>query len=675
MILLELALLGVRNFQQITRLEFSPGLNFIQGGNGSGKTTLRDTILLSLFGQLPEQFQTLIHGSSRSTCQAAITFKTKNGDLCRLAKDFVKDIAILSKHDPSIQKFLPIEKRRENVLRWFQQQCGGLQEHRISYYFSLSLSRLPSYRLGPDMLQPVESSSLSAGPPAASLSSQTAMEFAKPGDLIAKQKRLQELKAIADKAEELFQLEEQISDAQSRVGILKRKLADLQRVDQEIEQINEKAKTFTGLSEGLAGPARARGVGASEDVLEGHRTGPHIEGWTAEQLQELVEEFESKLTERNREYQTLEEDRSLLEHQLGIIPIDPIYKNKLFIAGAVATALSFGIGLFVTLPGFYQHFYLLGLSVGLGLMATSVVVDMRWHSRKKLLEDKLQGKLKNIELLEARFRRENIKFFDLLKKTNTDSVETFKEKLKAYEFLSGSRQRLFEERERLLEGQDIQSLQTEYDEKLGLIQEVNQKMKRYQGIPVDLPSLRDEIRILEKEVAAASGGKQHARSQAGFMRHTPPSQQSKDSPNLNNGHQNSIHELLKDPLVTQNQLFNTAREIFKKVSFGTYLDLILDESSRISLIPNGSPTPVPLEALSHGTLDQVFLSLYLGLLLNLSPDYAFPVLLDDPLVTLDSKRQEVILEVLREISQQRQVILLSCTFYPGKEGEGQIRLP
>ena len=125
MILLELALLGVRNFQQITRLEFSPRLNFIQGENGSGKTTLRDTLLFSLFGHSPEEGQSLIHSSSTSTCQAAITFRVKNGEVYRLAKDFVKDIFILSKLDPSIKKFIPIEKRKENVLRWVQDKIMG----------------------------------------------------------------------------------------------------------------------------------------------------------------------------------------------------------------------------------------------------------------------------------------------------------------------------------------------------------------------------------------------------------------------------------------------------------------------------------------------------------------------------------------------------------------------
>ena len=80
------------------------------------------------------------------------------------------------------------------------------------------------------------------------------------------------------------------------------------------------------------------------------------------------------------------------------------------------------------------------------------------------------------------------------------------------------------------------------------------------------------------------------------------------------------------------------------------------------------------ETLSHGTLDQVFLSIYLGLVINLGPDYPFPLLLDDPLLTLDSRRQEVILETLREISKKRQVLLLSNSLYPLKEGDHQIRL-
>ncbi len=639
MTLLELALLGVRNFQQITRFEFSPGLNFIQGGNGSGKTTLREALLFSLFDHSPEQAQSLIHPSSTATCQAAITFKTKDGALYRLAKDFVKDIVILSKHDPSIKKFIPIEKRKENVLRWIQQQCGGLNGFQISHYFVLDRLRLASCQMEPGELQQAEASTW-VEPPAV----ETRMESKRPQDSTAKQKRLQELKAIADKAEQLFQLEEQLSDAQSRVGVLKRKLADLKKLDQELEQINEKAKPFV--------------------ALEG----------TSEQLQQLVEEFEEKLIERNREYQSLEDDRSLLEHQLGLVPTDPIYKNKIFITGAVATVLSFGVGLFASLPGLYQHLYLLGLLIGLGLIVTSVIMDMGWLSRKKILEDKIHGKLKNIELLEARFRRENIKFFDLLKKTNTDSVDAFKEKINAYDFLLGSRQRLCEERERLFEGKELEALQREFEEKSGLIQGLTKKIKSYQNIPSDLPSLREEIHILEKELAFTVGRQRYTLPSS-------PSPQANLSTQLDvptktkNGHHNPIRGLMQDPLAgSQSRLLDTARGIFKKLSLGAYSDLLFDDSSHISLLPNSSPTPVHQETLSHGTLDQVFLSIYLGLVMNLGSDYPFPLLLDDPLLTLDSKRQEVILETLREIGKKRQVILLSNSPYPIKEGDRQIRL-
>lgn len=638
MILLELALLGVRNFQQITRFEFSPGLNFIQGGNGSGKTTLRDTLLLSLFGTSPEQGQSLLHPSSTATCQAAITFKTPNGEVYRLAKDFIKDIVILSKHDPPIKKFIPIEKRKENVFRWIQQQCGGLNGSQISHYFVLDRLRLASCHMESGMSQETEASTL-VEPSAA----ETVLESERPQDPAAKQKRLQELKATADKAEQLFQIEEQLSDAQGRVGVLRRKLTDLKKLAQELEQINEKAKIFAG--------------------LEG----------TSEQLQQRVEEFEEKLIERNREYQTLEDDRSLLEHQLNMVPTDPIYKNKVFIIGAVATVLSFGAGLFISLPGLYQHLYLLGLLIGLGSMVTSVILDMRWLSRKKILEDKIHGKLKNIELLEARFRRGNIKFFDLLKKTNTDSVDAFKEKIKTYDLLLGSRQRLCEEQERLLEGKEPEALQREYEEKSGLIQELDKKIKSYQDTPSDLPSLREEIRMLEREMAFVLGGQRRTRPSSRSPQADLSTQMDR-SPS-GNGHRNSIKRLLQDPLArSQNQLLDTARGIFKKVSLGAYLDLVMDESSHVSLFPNGSSTPVPLETLSHGTLDQVFLSLYLGRLMNLGSDYPFPFLLDDPLLTLDAKRQEVVLEILREISQKRQVILLSNAPYPFREGDRQIRL-
>ena len=660
MILLELALLGVRNFQQITRFEFCPGLNFVQGGNGSGKTTLRDALLFSLFDHTPEESEKIIHRSCPSTCQSAITFKIKNGEVYRLAKDFIKNVGILSKYDPSTRKFITIEKRRENVLRWLQQVCGGLEGHQISYYFSLDRSRLPSVSAG--RIKTEETSSFSAmGGPIGHSKVDVAFGPESQENTTRKLKRLQELKALAEKAEQVYQLEEQLSDAQSRVGILKRKLSDLKEVDWELEQINEKIGAFTG--------------------LEG----------TPEHLRQLVEEFEEKLGERNREHRTLEEDRTLLEHQISMIPAGPIYKRKAFLMGALATSLSFGAGLFVSLSGIYQHLYLVGLLMGLGFMAASIIVDARWLSRKKILADKLHGKLKNMELLEARFRRVNAKFFELLKKTHTDSVQAFKEKMNAYDLLSATHQRLLEESKRVLEGKEPPALQQEYEEKSGLVQEIEREIKNYHEIPPDLPSLYEEIRAVEKELASASGGRGQASLQqsasGGSGEVTQPSD-GKDIPaNYGNGLHDPIKMLLQDPLVrSHGQVSSTAREIFTKLSLGAYRDLMILDSStassalgglgggRVGLFAKDSSDPVPLEELSSGTLDQVFISLYLGFLMTLGHNHPFPLLLDDPLLTLDPQRQKIVLDILRDLSQKRQVILLSHMPYPIRDGERQIRL-
>lgn len=642
--ILEVALLGVRNFQKVTRLEFCPGLNLVLGNNGSGKTTLRDALLWGLLGQSREQAQTLYGRSGSAACQAAITFKAQNGEVYRLAKDFMKDIGILSKLDTPTQKFIPIEKRKDNVLRWLQQQCGGLDGQRIAHYFSLDRYRLPSNLPGRGKPQQTEVSTLVDTTRLQSLKEPTVQ-----GESVDKVKRLQELKKSAEKAEQAFQIEEQLTDTQSRVGVLKRKLSDLKKVEQELEQINERAAVFAG--------------------LEG----------TIEQLEQFIEEFEERLRERNREHQTLEEDRSLLEHQLNFIPTDPVYKNKLFLSGVGITALSLGIGLFLTLPGLYQHLYLLGLLIGIGLLGASIVIDMRWQSRKKLLEDKLQNKLKNTELLEARFRRENAKFFDLLKKTNTDSLDGFKEKVKAYELLRVSRKRLMEEKERILEGKEQEALKKEYQEKLALMEDLQKKLKNYEGIPADLPSLREEISILEKEVAAQKRFPLQQSITAEKDTQASLTQLTNPSSRPGNGTYGPIGGLLQDPLIPDRpKFFGTVREIFQKVSSGANLDLAFDAScppdEQITLTPVGSSTPLQLKELSPGILDQIFLSIYLGLLMNLGPDYNFPVLLDDPFLTLDQKRQEMILEVLREIGKSRQVILLSYVPYPPKNGDRQIRL-
>ena len=599
-------------------------MNFIQGENGSGKTTVRETLLQTLFGPAPELGPPVGQRHKHAPCQAALTFKTENSEVYRVVRDFIKDLGILFRYDHSRRKFVPVEKRREEIYRLMQQQCGGIEAHQAAAYFCLDRSGLPSL----SKHQRAHSSnalSLTASPAGGRLP-----ETQHPPSLPELQRRLNDLKKKAEMAEEVYQLEEDLSEAQGRGRVLRKKLSEIEGIERELRGISEKTQVFDELDEAF------------------------------EQIEQKIEVFECGRAERDRELSALEQESTLLEQQLGLVPSDPIYKNNSFLSGMVFTTLSIAIGLLVPLSGAYQHFYLASLLIGLGLMAGSVTADIRRHSRRRRLEERLHNRLRNMELLEARFRRENTELYAILKKTGTQSVETLKEKVSAYRLLSTTRQRLLEERERISEGRESQALRQDFEENQRVIGQLQEKMRDFEDIPLDLPSLREEIRTLEKQA-----GKGAAASPTGQ--------------NGQNGQWDPIRSLIESSLTRRPEaLIEAAKKCFMKLSEGDEHDLLIDRSpsshSLVSLVPKNTAQSVELEDLGDGTMDRVFLSFYWGFLLSLDRDYPFPALLDDPLLTQDTRRQERCLDILREISRKRQVILLSHRPFSRREGERLIQL-
>ncbi len=78
--------------------------------------------------------------------------------------------------------------------------------------------------------------------------------------------------------------------------------------------------------------------------------------------------------------------------------------------------------------------------------------------------------------------------------------------------------------------------------------------------------------------------------------------------------------------------------------------------------PRDRDEPLPVgPPLSRGTLDQIFLCLRLGLLDHLDADReSLPLVLDDALVRMDDGRRAAVYALLGEISQRRQILLLTC---------------
>ena len=106
-------------------------------------------------------------------------------------------------------------------------------------------------------------------------------------------------------------------------------------------------------------------------------------------------------------------------------------------------------------------------------------------------------------------------------------------------------------------------------------------------------------------------------------------------------------------------LCKKAGALFQQLTDGKYDRVSLDRDMRVTVHPTGSPTDRSLSYLSGGTVDQLYLALRLAICDLLLPDC--PIILDDALVYYDDERLKTALQVLRDLAEQRQILLFTCT--------------
>lgn len=105
------------------------------------------------------------------------------------------------------------------------------------------------------------------------------------------------------------------------------------------------------------------------------------------------------------------------------------------------------------------------------------------------------------------------------------------------------------------------------------------------------------------------------------------------------------------------QLTGLAGEYLQKLTGNRYDALVLGRDWQLQARETATGLTRPLASLSSGTQDQVWLALRLAMAELLLPE-ASPLVLDDALLTLDDKRTELAVALLRQTG--RQVILFSC---------------
>ena len=101
-----------------------------------------------------------------------------------------------------------------------------------------------------------------------------------------------------------------------------------------------------------------------------------------------------------------------------------------------------------------------------------------------------------------------------------------------------------------------------------------------------------------------------------------------------------------------------AQALFGQMTAGRYDRLLLDQELKLHTAASGEDQLRPELWRSEGTMDQLYLSLRLAVAEELTPEA--PLVLDDALVRFDDTRLSRTLDILKNLSRSRQVILFSC---------------
>lgn len=100
-------------------------------------------------------------------------------------------------------------------------------------------------------------------------------------------------------------------------------------------------------------------------------------------------------------------------------------------------------------------------------------------------------------------------------------------------------------------------------------------------------------------------------------------------------------------------------ETIKNISNGKYSKVRLSDEYGL-VVENEKGDYIPAAALSIGTIDQLYLSLRLATIDDISSE-KLPIILDEPFAYFDDKRLENVINFLRNNYSDRQIIIFTCT--------------
>lgn len=618
MIFIELAMQGVGLFLNTTKISLKPGFNLITGANESGKTTIYDCLFSFLHNGRHPNFQRLINWDKPQASRAALTFKSRDGETYKAVQDYLKGQVAVFKFNPSPEKFDFMDKGETWLKEFLHSESGGL-ESEIEKIFGLQCNALLS----------VASSSHKGSTNVSPVSAGNGKE-----DAHFKEKRLKELKEMLKKAEELSQLEYQMDEIQNKIRDLGKKIEDFNTIEERLGTISEELKQLKNFAD----------ISAN--------------------VPELISAHEKREQERVDALRRFEDDKLIQEEELAKIPSKPIYQNKTFVIGGGAAIISNVVIFSINLPAMVKPLYPVVFLSGLGMLGYALFKEIQLNTARGEKEEKIKAMNTEMRKFVRRYEKENAPFLEILKKTSSQDAADLRKKYRRYRELVEMKDMLEKERGRIIEAGDKKAIEDEHQSLQAMRKELHEKISGYASMSTNLYEIKDEIELLEREL-----GPQETRT---WDKET-------DGPVTDaTGAGESLMDLKKilgkDFIGLLPRIREDAQKNMVRLSAGRYEHLDMDEESHLCLSIKGRKGKIMPSMLSAGALAQLYLSLCLALFSALSSKASIPLLLDDSFLLLDSHGQRPAVELLREMSADNQIILLTGHSYTFETGGHLVQL-
>ena len=629
MFLVELVLQGIRGFQQLARVRFQGGFNFVAAANEAGKTTCVDTILRLLYPvNQPDKMASFVSRATPDASRGALVIFSDDSSYYQVIQDFSKKAVNLSKHDPATKKFALQFKDWTATAQFLAGLLPGISEE--------DYDRLFVFR------REACSGQASPAPAAAAAPRAAAVRPAAPAARSSSvDSRLAELRETMRKAEEA-------ADAEYKLEAAKLRLAEIAK---KIESISETGNRTAELE-------------AELDRLKVCETLP-------ENLNDMIGEHERDQSEKMVKTDELEQDIASLTAQRDAIPPANMVMDKLFIAGVAVLGLALITGLFVPIEGADVYFPI-GVLAALLLIAAGWYNSSRKNAQRTQVQREIDGLVKERAEIEKKFQDRGAAIMKFMKNTETKSVAELKEMAESYRHFRSLYQDV-KEQQHLMQGSlDAAELQAEQAKQQAEVEALAEAARAVAHNAVDTYSVRQEIERIEAEHAPGPqdmgfGGMDMGAEFAPTAAATAGGAV---------GGMNILAEIAVASRVSGIEM-ETLVPAVESAAQRNLSSLSAAKYVRVEVGPDGLPivhdkhgAKHPYGVLSHGMREVVCFCLRAGLVEAIAGKRRLPFILDDPFAGLDPARQQAACQLLRVLGTKTQVILFTSN--PGLKAANDV---